>query len=135
MPNRRTSKRSAIPMTPPPTSERTYPVRCCTAGCAAVRPVSLDQLSKDGWYHADGFMIWACPAHAEMWRRYDSLRSLRKEQATRLELWITSKFKVFAVWFVRLLLPRPKRPAFQSSIPGDSERITIAGQEYEVIGG
>lgn len=39
--------------------------RCCNLGC------TTRKIANEGYQVGFGFMLWACPIHADMWREFD----------------------------------------------------------------
>ena len=102
-------------------SEQTKRV-CCFKGCKTER-----QKPSDGYRASLGFMMWACDAHAEVFRTYDdSYREYKDERGKKWEeasiVFQEKQRKAFSdfedKWVEDYVNenPEPEEPPFQQSI-------------------
>lgn len=91
--------------------------RCCDKGCTITR------IGDEGYRVSYGFMLWACPVHAELWRRFDE--ELKKYEK-KYEIDRARAFQEFSEkWYsdYEENEPRPIHPPMQHSVlPQNKER-------------
>lgn len=85
--------------------------RCCNYGCVSVAETLED--TNQGYRVSFGFMLWACPEHAQTWAEFDQLD--KRHEQDRGEKFQKALNKWETQWYEKQP-PGPVAPKYQASV-------------------
>lgn len=83
--------------------------RCCSKGCENIKR------GDEGYQVSFGFMLWACPLHAEEWKLFDEARHNHTDKMASAYLNALSDFEEAWDKEYERRNPAPIPPDYQSS--------------------